>query len=819
MSQDAARSACGVYAEMASALDGITVLDLTQGMAGAIATMFLCDNGARVVRVGSPESEALRSDPPYAVWDRGKESVFLDLFATASQEIAGERRADKQDTTKRDLDLFHRLVRESDVLVESFPPSSPDQALVDYRKLSNINPRLVHCSITAYGKDGPLRDEPPIQDLAMARVGIIAEQRVSRPGPAHMVHPAPSVGAGLLAALGVVTALYAREKTGVGRKVDTSVMAGAVYFLPKVAGERLSPLPSMNIYGRGGPFYSVMECGDGEWVQLGCIHKRFVRQAAAVMGIGDLMDDPKYGDGRFFASENARLELFNIVSEAFKTRPYEEWARLFEEADVPYARACTIEEGMANPQVIFNEMVIETHDPELGAMSQMGFPLKLSKTPARMKGPRPAPGEHTSDLLSSLGSGHTDGDHSSEPRRGTGLLDPALKGVSVVEITNVIAGPVAGRLLSELGAEVIKVEPLSGEISRVSRVHYFYQLNSGKRSVSMNIRLPEGREVMRKLAASADVLLANMRPGATDRMGIGAEALRELSPDMIEAHVTAYGWDGPYSHRPGLDPLAQAMLGMEKAQGGPGNPPVLTRMALTDYTAAAIAALGVAMALFVRERTGIAQRVDTNLLNAGVLLSSEAFIRYGGATHPRWLADKGNYGLGALHRLYETADGWIYMAADRQDQWLALCRAVASDDLAEDARFASSDEREKNDAELASELMKTFRTAAAASWLSRLGAAGVPCAPVVDDYEHAFFADPNVLANGMIMELQHPTLGWEKISCNLIRFGETAEVEGRPTPLLGQHTKEVLRELGYPEKEIEELHRIEVAKTEAPEPV
>ena len=208
---------------MPGALDDILVIDLTQGPAGAIAAMFLCDHGARVIRVELPGSEGERDHPTYVLWDRGKESIELDIAANTK--------------------AFEAMVSHADVLIESFAPSSDHQKYVDYERLSAINPRLVSCSITAYGKRGPLKDEPPIEHLVMARMGILAAQPGFREGPVHVVHPTVLAGAATLAAQGIVAALYAREKTGLGRTVETSLMAGALLCAPKAVGEKLSPRP------------------------------------------------------------------------------------------------------------------------------------------------------------------------------------------------------------------------------------------------------------------------------------------------------------------------------------------------------------------------------------------------------------------------------------------------------------------------------------------------------------------------------------------------------------------------------------------------
>src|SRR5215831_15394735 len=211
---------------MASALDGITVLDLTDGPAGALTTMFLCDHGARVIRIDDSNDITPRRDG-YLVWNRSKECIRLDLsriVAPAQRSSAG---ATNVSTTSADPTLaYERLLRAADVLVEDFAPSSRSQALVPFGWLSTLNPRLIHCSITAYGKHGPLKDEPPIDDLIMARLGF-------RPPPVHVVHPLPSVGAAILAAQGITASLLAREKAGLGRTVNTSLMAGALVYHPK----------------------------------------------------------------------------------------------------------------------------------------------------------------------------------------------------------------------------------------------------------------------------------------------------------------------------------------------------------------------------------------------------------------------------------------------------------------------------------------------------------------------------------------------------------------------------------------------------------
>ena len=289
----------------------------------------------------------------------------------------------------------------------------------------------------------------------------------------------------------------------------------------------------------------------------------------------------------------------------------------------------------------------------------MGAPIRFAETPADPKPRAPAAGPLPD--LPPLDAG-------AAPAAG-GAEDPApLAGVRVLEITNLIAGPTGGRLLADLGADVIKLEPPGGDISRPIGRNYFYNLNFNKRSFCVDARKPGGREAIQRVAASCDMMLANLRPGATHRMGIGAH----VDPELIETHVTGYGLTGPYAKRPGIDPLAQALMGLSRAQGGSGNPPSFAaQLAPTDFTAGAMATLGSIMALYARRRGGASRQVDSNLLNAAVVLSSPWFGKWQGKPE-RPLADSGQHGIDAFHRLYRVADGWIYVAADTEEARVAL---------------------------------------------------------------------------------------------------------------------------------------------------
>ena len=747
-------------------LDGITVLDLTSGPAGAFAGMLLGDSGARVLRAvhaGAP----LHRGGGFAVWDRAKEAFDWDPEAAGAE---GE---------------LNRLLPGTDVLLQDFAPSAPQQAMVAPAKLKAAYPRLVACSITAYGMQGKWRDDPPVDDLAMARAGILSGMPGFRPAPVHVPHPLPSTGAALFACIGAAASLLARESTGRGRIVETSLLAGALLFHPKVVAEGIPPLVFQTHPSGSAPFYSLYECADGEYIQIGCVHERFIDRASEIMGIGELVAEPRFDNVRRGDGMTEEEELRAAIAGAMKTRNAADWAADFEAADVPFAPVRQGPVVLDDPQIRHNAMVLALEDPALGGTVQMGAPIRFAETPADPK-PRAAAAGPLPDLAP-LAAAAPAADGVEDP--------PPLAGVRVLEITNLIAGPTGGRLLADLGADVIKLEPPGGDISRPIGRNYFYNLNFNKRSFCVDARQPGGKEAIQRVAASCDMMLANLRPGATHRMGIGAH----VDPDLIETHVTGYGLTGPYSKRPGIDPLAQALMGLSRAQGGSGNPPSFAaQLAPTDFTAGAMATLGSIMALYARRRGRASRRVDSNLLNAAVVLSSPWFGTWRGKAE-RPLADPGQHGIDAFHRLYRLADGWIYVAADDEDARAALTGLLGPGAL--DPAGAGHPAQSP----LARAMEAAFADRRVEEALAALKEAGVPAAEARSGESEAFLDDESAQANGLVAEAVHPTAGRMRIAWNYIGFRDTAPSAARPTPLLGEHSAAVLAEAGAGADEIEAL--------------
>jgi crotonobetainyl-CoA:carnitine CoA-transferase CaiB-like acyl-CoA transferase len=377
---------------------------------------------------------------------------------------------------------------------------------------------------------------------------------------------------------------------------------------------------------------------------------------------------------------------------------------------------------------------------------------------------------------------------------------PPLDGIRVVDLTSYIAGSYAAMMLADLGAAVVKVESLEGDSFR--ELPGFFGWNRGKRSIALNLKTAEGRAIVERLAAGGDVLVENWRPGVADRLGVGHALLCGLNPRLVYCSVTAFGSTGPYAERPGFDPILQALGGLMTLQGF-GGPPAYLRTAPTDYYTAALAAQAVLAALFVRERTGRGQRIETSLLRGVMALQSGIAIDYPGK--PTLVRENPTY------RLYRAGDGeWFFLACGNQSFWVKLCTALGMQAFAGDPRFASWLLRLQNNEALLPILEARFAEKPRAEWLQILAAHDIPAGPVKTVQE--FMDDPAVRHHDMVHEYAHPDVGRLRVMGQPLVFADTPARDPGPPPTLGQHTDAVLAELGYDAAAITDLRARKVIR-------
>ena len=378
--------------------------------------------------------------------------------------------------------------------------------------------------------------------------------------------------------------------------------------------------------------------------------------------------------------------------------------------------------------------------------------------------------------------------------RGQGEGGP-LVGVTVVDLTSYIAGSYAAMQLGDLGARVIKVEALEGDSFR--ELPGFYGWNRGKRSIAVNLKVPDGRAIVHRLAEAADAVMENMRPGVVERLGVDYPTLRGINPALIYCSVTAFGPDGPYRDRPGYDPVLQALAGVMTLQGF-GGPPQYVRIPVTDYYTAALATQAVLAALYVRGRTGKGQHVWTSLLQGVLALQAGNFVD--------WPGREIVYRDTPTYRLYRAGDGeWFFLACGNQSFWAKLCKVLDKPEWVDDPRFASWFGRRDHSEELTPLMEAAFASKPRAEWLRILGQNDIPSAPTQP--LRNFMADPAVAQREMVIQYEHPEVGQLKMMGLPLRFSETPGRDPGPPPVLGQHTGEILRGAGYADAEITELAR------------
>ena len=797
---------------MAQVFDGITVLDFTSGRAGGVATMVMSDFGAEVIKVEPPGGEKFRDAPGSIQWNRGKKSVVLNL--------------------KTDEDRSHarELAGLADVVVENFRPGVAQRLGVDYESLRDEHPGLVYATLTSFGSDGPYAHYKGYDGVVAAKSGrmmMFAEQN-PREGPNYVVVQGVCHAAATALLRGITAALYVREKTGRGQRVETSMLKAVTTYdhVSWVHGQMVEnrpdeypPDPRVGI-GRPNPTgYLPARTKDGQWIQLGNVVERLFRSMMHWLDMDFIYEDPRFETAPRL-DQDAVAALERIMLEKVQQKTLDEWMDIFlgEARNVAAEPYYTSERALEHPQIVHNGNVQRVHVPAVGDTRQIGPMVSMKETPGSTQGPAPLPGQHTEEVLARLGG--------SNGSRSNGSREPmperALEGITLLDLATVINGPLGCALVAELGARVIRIEAPGGDWGRQGLPFSAHRTMAGSECICLDLKTEEGQEIMGKLAARADLLLHSMRPGAPERTGIGYEQLKEINPDLVYLYAGGYGSTGPYSHRPSMAPIAGAVSGGGVAQMGrdafppPDQPMTIDEIAAVskrlkrandgtaDHNTAMVNAVGLLLGLYARERTGAAQYVESTMIAANAYANIDDFYWHEGKP-ARPLPDRDGYGLHALYRLYRAKTGWVFLACPFDDEWEALCRTIERTDLLDDPRFASADKRQEHDDALVDELGRVFAAEEPMHWEELLTAADVACVKAEDRGMYFFFnEDPHVRDNGMLTQVEAPRYGEFWRYSPVVEFSETAGKAG-PGPLKGQHTRPILRELGYSDEQILDL--------------
>jgi crotonobetainyl-CoA:carnitine CoA-transferase CaiB-like acyl-CoA transferase len=747
------------------ALESIQVIDLSYGIAGPTVGMFLADFGAEVIKVEPPAGDPARAEAGFAAWNRGKKGVVAD---PASE---GRR------------NWLAKLIAGADVCLISSADTLTRYGLDRWRLLRD-NPRLVLVETPAYPGAAPWHGGQESHGLLAAILGVAWRQSSYDGTPVESVARFLLQVHGVWAAACAVAALVERERSGFGQLVNvTGANAAMQASIGSLSINPVLPDPPTAI-GPGGrhPTYTRFVAKDGKWLASGALGPKFETALLGALGLSWMLEEERMG-GRI---ENLiRPDNLSWAQEhtaaAFRTRNRDEWLKIMTDLGIPCGPLADRQEWLDHDQVRAIGMRVEVDDPERGTVVMPGVPVNLTGTPGRARGPAPVLGQDEGRVAARAPKAAPDG---TPP-----VSEGPLAGFRVLDMGTFVAGPYAGALLAELGADVIKVEPPGGDPFRVPA----FSVNRGMRSLVVNLQAPAGVDAFRKLAAASDVVVESLRPGVMAKLGIDYETLATAHRGIITVSLSAYGEGGPLSGRPGVDMVLQGMSGMMSAQGGDSEP-VANTIAIIDVTTAAMLALSAVLALLHRERTGNGQRTWASLVGTATYLQTGEIVRCEGR-RPACLGGRDYLGADPLDRFYQTADGWVRVQAAQPAQVTAQVLEAAGFEI--DAALFAADPAAALDAALAG-----LASDAAADRLNDAGVAAVPARRA-----SSVMRDPRLMLSEFVHVRPAADGSLFVTPGRLASFSRTPRSGPMRSPGAGEHTRDVLRTAGLPDTDIDELLR------------
>ena len=822
-------------------LAGYRVIDFGHYLAGPLAGMLLADQGAEVIKVDRPGHPSCAT-PAGAVFNRGKQVLELDLKRSAGRDAA------------------RQLVAGADVVIENFRPVVMERLGLGPAAMTAANPRLVYLSLPGFGAGEERASLRAFEGVLGAATGLFTDlhaiRRELEAPPQYTPIPLASAYGAVHGALAVTLALYAREDTGRGEAIEVPLAGAALSamgaFLLRVAAaparygkrpnpandglrermrkadaaerrrliDRLRPLQP--------PMFESYQAGDGVWVfVLAGNSRRNSVQLVKALGIYEpllaegMVDLPPYPDltrpnnlqDIDGLSKPWKLAIRDRIADAFRQRPAAAWTPIMRAHGVPFTVHRTTQEWLQRPETDAAALTVEVEDPVHGPIRQLGVQTSLGRTDPRWHVPRPA---RPADLTALLADGAEraaaatangaggNGDGAPSGSRSA----PILAGLKVLDLSTVLAGPCSARTLAEYGAEVIKIDAPDPYFTPGTACLLHVEVGQGKRSMILDLKREAGRRLFEQLAAGADVIVHNFRPGVAERLGIDYAHLARLNPGIVYLNLTAFNGPrrGPWTELPGFDPVLQAATGIMSRYGGPGEPPELHGFAsCIDYLTGYSGTYGIALALLRRRREGGGDLVFTSLAQGGQLVQAPFAWAAADAAPDESVQGQESPGAHSLEHLYRAADGWLMLSGLPED----LPRLRDLPELAA-APVAPSAEPERIAA-----LQAAIAEQPVVHWEQAFNGAGFGCHRVhsiedlrrtglceLTDAERAAWRDGESIS--VIRLLDHPAGSpVDNPAPTYARFAGTALRLTNPMPKIGSHTREILRELGHDDAQID----------------